>query len=85
MNYKDNVVSMLDLSTAHLCEKTREWLMNEDTEPITVYEKGDYGWFVVIPSEYQIDKHNRLFTAVPEDLKNVMGLRFEYRLSMDHV
>ncbi len=52
---------MLTLSTAHISEATAELLQRcnaadwddpsiEDV-PLVVYEKSDYGWFVVVPND----------------------------------
>lgn len=49
------IARMLDLSTAHITEETDEWLdeaVTYETYPIIAYQKGDYGWIVHVPDEW---------------------------------
>lgn len=58
------IAKMLVLSTAHLAEETcNEWLADA---PFAVYQKGEYGWFVYVISDYPED--------LPEDLKACLDL-----------
>lgn len=59
---------MLVLSTAHISSETNEQLQNNQEEqfPLVVYEKGDYGYLILVP-EHDEDLH-----GVPDDLKRVL-------------
>jgi hypothetical protein len=60
----DNIVKMLDLSTAHLSEATAtmldKWSTDAGDKPVVAYEKGMYGWIV---------STSHVSAATPDDLK----------------
>lgn len=59
---------MLNLSTAHIKESTRDYLDADDRKCLVVYDKPTYGWFIYIVEE----TFEQVLTEVPEDLAQVL-------------
>ena len=60
---------ILDISTAHVSGRTAELIRCERLHAFAViFEKGDYGWLVYVPSEPGNEDH----PDFPADLKAVM-------------
>lgn len=55
------ITRTLELSTGNVCKDTRDWLQDRvDTkdnglQPVIIYEKGQYGYFVGVPDEIDPD------------------------------
>ncbi|MGS2778359.1 DUF5983 family protein [Robertmurraya sp. GLU-23] len=78
MIQKTIIERMLDISTIHLTESTRQWLMDSPF-PLSPYEKSDYGWFIPIPEDYKVNPNEPTFQSIPEDMKQVL----DYAVSID--
>ena len=64
-------ISMLDISTAHVSEQTAGWLdelLTKSESPISIYGKGEYGWFINVHTVDDMERENK----IPEDLRLVM-------------
>lgn len=66
----------LELSTCHITPNTAKKLdsMVESGEPIIVYDKEGYGWFIPVLNEYFDEKEDMsadVKADIPEDLKTV--------------
>lgn len=77
------ITKALTISTAHISEKTKEFLNNEATNEdcmLTVYPKSEcgdiYGWFVYISmfKESNIAKYDTL----PEDLRQCIAFALDH-------
>lgn len=69
------IENMLVVSTAHITEKTANWL-NElceiDQDILVLYPKSNYGWFIYV----NLDEPENLTENkdIPEDLRTVLKL-----------
>ncbi|WP_422661599.1 hypothetical protein ACK8P5_26110 (plasmid) [Paenibacillus sp. EC2-1] len=72
---KGFVVSMLDLSTAHLTPETIRRLNLRDEELdscITIYEKGEFGWYIAVPErQYFLPEE---VEGIPDELLEILKL-----------
>ena len=72
------IAKMLECSTAHITEETREWLASEALQyaghltvgPLIVYEKSIYGCFIYVPEQLTDEEK----VEIPEDLVQIMLL-----------
>lgn len=66
MEKKLEIHSMMALSTAHISLETKNQLEHEQINGLVVYQKEEFGWFVVVPDEEEEPEH------LPDDLKNLI-------------
>lgn len=62
--------TMLALSTAHLTEGTASLLEAGSIKNVTIYPKGEYGWFVHVPELSDLDSFEN--KDCPKDLMDCM-------------
>lgn len=62
------ITKMLTLSTAHITDKTKDWLKNKSPDAFEKYLRGEFGWFIFICVE-DIDEY---LAEVPSDLEQVL-------------
>lgn len=63
----DEIYKMLVLSTAHVTKETADLLDLDEIEGLVVYDKGGYGWFIVV-TDYDDDTTN-----IPDDLEKILA------------
>jgi len=68
---------VLTLSTGHIRRETAKALENEakcnnNEIPLVVYEKGEYGWFINVPDDFDYEE-----IELPSDLKRCIDLAKE--------
>lgn len=64
------IYKMMLMSTGHITKKTAELLTNNEVG-IVVYEKDEYGWFIVV-SDWQDNVE-----LIPDDLKDCLSFAEE--------
>ena len=61
------VSKMITLSTAHITEETSKMLENPNNKlPLSIYNKGQFGWFIYVPTETKDDSET--LKELPKDL-----------------
>lgn len=81
------IMSMMEISTAHIKEQTSLFLNDEDRindVGMIVYKKEDCGWFIWISGKLERDYGNK---EIPEDLWECMVYAWESNcdwLVLDH-
>ena len=61
------VSRMITMSTGHVSEETANMLQDKNnTIPLGVYEKADFGWFIYMPTEKTEDAN--ILKELPKDL-----------------
>lgn len=74
------ISKVLELSTAHVSEKTAK-MLDEEAEtfspefPLVIYSKGEFGWYVVVPEDEEDREQAK--ELLPEDLVVVMNFAIE--------
>lgn len=78
------ITKMMTISTAHISEKTRELLSTDsDQLELTVYPKGDVGWFVYVPNVIETFNDSKIQGALlPNDLRDCLKLASEQACSI---
>lgn len=61
------IYKMMVMSTGHI-SKTTANLLTEEAVGIIVYQKAEYGWFIVVTDWKDSEEH------IPEDLKECLSL-----------
>ena len=61
------ISKMVTVSTCHISEETNNMLADKNNSlPISVYDKTDYGWFIYMPADKDNDAD--VLKALPTDL-----------------
>lgn len=73
MKQDTNIVKMMELSTAHISEDTRVWIVGNINEPnpLIIYEKEVYGWYIPLTLT---DINPEDLKRVPSDLLNILRI-----------
>ena len=79
---KPIIERVMTISTAHITQKTDELLQDDPCEwGISVYDKGEYGYWIFIPDNYLIntpDGVKETCHGIPDDLHDCILLAMEH-------